>query len=85
VLALGGGRQRPGDAIDFRVGLSTVLPLGSVVQPGQPLLQVHAASAAAADEALDALAKALRIERNVEKAGALQNHPVVHEVIERAP
>jgi thymidine phosphorylase len=85
VLALGGGRQRPGDAIDFRVGLSTVLPLGSVVEPGQPLLQVHAASAAAADEALDALAKALRIERNVEKAGALQNRPVVHEVIERAP
>jgi thymidine phosphorylase len=51
VVALGGGRTRPGDAIDPRVGLSDLLPLGTSVTAGQTLALVHAATDLAADEA----------------------------------
>ena len=61
VLALGGGRRRASDSIDPRVGISDVLPLGTPVQRGQPLLRLHAASAAGADTALAALGAALHI------------------------
>ena len=46
IVTLGGGRVRAGDRVDARVGLSQVMPLGSHVARGQPLLRVHAASAA---------------------------------------
>jgi thymidine phosphorylase len=42
VVALGGGRQRPGDAVDPRVGLSHVAPVGQAITMGQPLARVHA-------------------------------------------
>jgi thymidine phosphorylase len=61
VVELGGGRRRATDAIDPRVGLSRVLPLGSRVQGGQPLLRVHAASAADAQAALASAGAALTI------------------------
>jgi thymidine phosphorylase len=61
VVALGGGRRRAGDPIDPRVGLTQVLPLGSQVQAGQPLLRVHAANAADAKAALVSLGAALQI------------------------
>jgi thymidine phosphorylase len=51
VVQLGGGRRRPGDAVDPRVGLSQVLPLHTPVQTGQTVAIVHAASEAAADQA----------------------------------
>jgi thymidine phosphorylase len=62
VVALGGGRRLAGDAIDARVGLSRVRPLGTPVQAGEPLLQVHAADEAAAAAALAALGRAIRID-----------------------
>jgi thymidine phosphorylase len=52
VVALGGGRARPGDAIDPRVGLSDLLPLGTSVSAGQALALVHAATDAAAADAV---------------------------------
>jgi thymidine phosphorylase len=61
VIALGGGRRRASDSIDPRVGLSQVMPLASRVQAGQPLLRVHAASAADAEAALAMLRPALDI------------------------
>ena len=61
VVALGGGRRVASDPVDARVGLSQLLPLGSVVQAGQPLLRLHAASAAAAQAARLAVLAALRI------------------------
>ena len=61
VVALGGGRRRADDVIDLRVGLAEVLPLGSRVQQGQPLLLVHAADQGAADVALLSLRQALTI------------------------
>jgi len=54
VVALGGGRRRASDAVDARVGFSQVLPLGTVLRAGEPLLRVHAASAQAAQLACQA-------------------------------
>ncbi len=61
VVALGGGRQRPGDRIDPRVGLSHLLPLGQAVQPGDALARVHAADGGAADAAVAAVQAAFTI------------------------
>ncbi len=61
VVALGGGRRVASDAVDPRVGLSAVLPLGSVVLAGQPLLRVHAASAADAQHACQAVLAAITL------------------------
>lgn len=44
VVALGGGRSRSEDAVDARVGLDAILPLGTPVARGEPLMQVHAAT-----------------------------------------
>jgi len=79
IVALGGGRRRATDSIDPRVGLTRVLPLGSAVRAGDPLLRVHAASAADADSALQTLAGALRID----DGPALPNPPVVRSVVGR--
>ena len=61
VVALGGGRAVPGQPVDPRVGLSQVLPLGSVVVAGQPLARVHAADAGAAEAAVAAVQQACQI------------------------
>ncbi len=61
VVALGGGRRHIGDAVDARVGLSQIRPIGSRVQAGEPLLRVHAPSAEAAEAAIRASAAALRL------------------------
>lgn len=52
VVALGGGRRRAADKIDFAVGLSEFVALGARVEAGMPLAQVHARSAAAAAAAI---------------------------------
>ncbi len=61
VVALGGGRAVPGQPVDPRVGLSQVLPLGAEVLAGQPLAQVHAADAVAAQTAVAAVQRACQI------------------------
>jgi len=61
VVALGGGRARPGDKVDPRVGLSAVLPLGALVRAGQPLATVHAADERTAAVAMQALQQAIGI------------------------
>ena len=61
VVALGGGRRLASDAVDPRVGLSQLLPLGTPVLAGQPLLRLHAANAAAAQAARRAVLAALSI------------------------
>jgi thymidine phosphorylase len=76
VVALGGGRLRASDAIDPRVGLSHCRPIGSVVQAGEPLLRVHAASDAAADEALATLGRLVTV-----GDGPAQPGPVIVETI----
>lgn len=49
VIELGGGRQRPQDVIDHRVGLSDIAGLGAEVTAGDPLLLIHAATPEAAE------------------------------------
>jgi thymidine phosphorylase len=61
VVELGGGRRRPGDTVDPRVGLAGVLATGTTVQAGQALAWVHAADEIQADRALQVLAPAFVI------------------------
>jgi len=61
VVALGGGRRKASDAVDPRVGISALQPLGTPVRAGDVLLQVHAADEDAAREALRAIDAALTI------------------------
>ena len=49
VIALGGGRARPDDRIDHRVGLSQLKPLGTKVEQGEPIAFVHAADRSQAE------------------------------------
>jgi len=76
VVTLGGGRQRPGDRIDPRVGLSALAEIGGWVEAGAPLALVHAADEPAADAALQTLAPCWRIDD--QPPAAL---PLVHAVV----
>lgn len=58
VVALGGGRTRPQDGIDPRVGLDQVAAIGASVGPDRPLCLVHAADRAAADAVASAIRNA---------------------------
>ncbi|AYG64834.1 MULTISPECIES: thymidine phosphorylase [unclassified Rhizobium] len=51
VIDLGGGRRRPQDKIDHRVGFSDILPLGTKVSKGDRIATVHAADEASAEKA----------------------------------
>ncbi len=42
VIELGGGRIRSEDEIDYAVGISHILPLGTAVKKSDPLLTLHA-------------------------------------------
>jgi thymidine phosphorylase len=61
VVGLGGGRVRPQDAIDFAVGLSDLVELGTPVAAGQPLALVHARTLDAAEQAVRQVQTAYRI------------------------
>jgi thymidine phosphorylase len=61
VVALGGGRSRPGATVDPRVGLASVQAPGAAVQAGDPLALVHAASADAAETAVQAIMAAMPV------------------------
>jgi thymidine phosphorylase len=80
VVELGGGRRRAGDTIDPRVGLSDVRPLGSLLRAGDPLLRVHAASAAQAQAACQSLLASITLADDAPPVG-----PVVIETLIQAP
>jgi thymidine phosphorylase len=65
VIELGGGRTRPDDAIDHRVGFDRLLPLGTKVEKGDEIGCVHAASEAEAARAVARLAGLYRIASDV--------------------
>jgi len=78
VVQLGGGRSRPGETVDPRVGLSDVLPLHAPVQAGQPVAIVHAASEASAEQACrDVLAACDWAEPGSDDAAATAANPVL--------
>ena len=59
VVSLGGGRRRASDKVDPRVGFSALRPLGTRLRADEPLMRVHAASAADAQAACQAVLAAL--------------------------
>ncbi|MDQ2778921.1 MAG: thymidine phosphorylase, partial [Pseudomonadota bacterium] len=61
VVRLGGGRTRPGAAIDPGVGLTHVAVPGQRVQGGQAIAVVHAATVADAEHAVQDVQRALRV------------------------
>jgi len=61
VVALGGGRRRAGDIIDYSVGLTDMVRLGDVVEVGQPLAVIHAASEAGWIQAAETVRAAIAI------------------------
>ncbi len=71
VIELGGGRARPQDAIDHRVGLSDVAAIGERVGAGRPICLIHAP-----DDATAARAGA-RIRRAVATADAPPGAPAL--------
>ena len=61
VVALGGGRTRPQDAVDHAVGLTGLAGLGERVGGDRPLAIVHARDEAAAEAAAQAVRRAYAI------------------------
>jgi thymidine phosphorylase len=61
VVSLGGGRTRPGDAIDHAVGLTALATVSTSLEPGDPLALVHARDDAAAHAAIAAVQAAYAI------------------------
>jgi thymidine phosphorylase len=60
IVGLGGGRARETDAVDHSVGFTEVAGLGERVGPGErPLALVHARDEASAEQAADALRRAV--------------------------
>ncbi|WP_205965395.1 thymidine phosphorylase [Pseudooceanicola onchidii] len=61
VVDLGGGRHVEGDEIDYAVGLSDMLPLGTKVTKGQALGRVHASRMDHATAAVRSVQAAVRL------------------------
>ena len=61
VVELGGGRRQASDAVDHRVGLAEMVPIGRRVETGAPLAVVNAADEASAAAACETLAALVRI------------------------
>jgi thymidine phosphorylase len=61
VVALGGGRTRPGDAIDHAVGFAGLAALGDRVDTERPIGVVHARTEAEADAAAQTLRQAYTV------------------------
>jgi thymidine phosphorylase len=78
IIALGGGRTNPAEAIDHAVGLSEVLGPGERVGPDRPFAIVHARTEAELDAAARALAAAVVVAEEV----PMQRNEVVIETIE---
>lgn len=70
VIELGGGRTRPDQAIDHRVGFDRLLPLGIKVEKGTEIGRVHAASEAEAERGAERLAALYRIAPEAPAAAA---------------
>jgi pyrimidine-nucleoside phosphorylase len=79
-LQLGAGRRAKEDEIDPAVGIRLLKKTGEVIRGGEPLLEIHARSTAAAVAAADMLRHGLRLtDRPITPA------PVEHEVMDVDP
>ena len=61
VVSLGGGRRKPGDALDYSVGLTNVCALGDEINTEKPLAVIHAQSEAAFEDAAVAVRGAIHL------------------------
>jgi len=61
VVAMGGGRRKPSDAIDYAVGFTDFVALGERVDSEKPLAVVHVRNEAQFEEAQKSLLIAIRI------------------------
>jgi thymidine phosphorylase len=61
VVALGGGRTKPEDAVDSTVGITRLLPVGAETRRGEPLALVHARTRDDAERAAAAIRDAYTI------------------------
>ncbi|SET30284.1 thymidine phosphorylase [Thalassotalea agarivorans] len=76
VVALGGGRQFPGQAIDHSVGFDRIAPLSEYLEKGSVIARVHAANEDMAMQAVNAYLNAIELcDRAVEPS------PVIYEYI----
>jgi thymidine phosphorylase len=76
VVALGGGRTRPRDAIDHSVGLTEIAGIGADVGRDRPLCRVHAPD----EDAAEAGASAIRMAYSIGETPS--RRPLVYETIE---
>jgi thymidine phosphorylase len=60
-VALGAGRSRMEDAIDHGVGITVLLPLGTAVRAGDPILEIQHRGGRGLDAALMLLREAVTI------------------------
>ncbi|GIU42287.1 thymidine phosphorylase [Shewanella algidipiscicola] len=61
VVTLGGGRRKPGDKLDYSVGLTQVCALGDEITADKPIAMIHAQSEDAFDAAAQAVQNAIHI------------------------
>ncbi|MGI9499150.1 MAG: thymidine phosphorylase [Geminicoccaceae bacterium] len=77
IIELGGGRTRPDDCIDPRVGFSDVLGIGEKIEKNRPFALVHAASEADAERAIGRLRAAITLTEGVPTS---RTEPVFEEI-----
>ena len=82
IVAMGGGRQRVGDAIDHSVGFVITVKPGDVVTAGQPMASVYAADANGLAIGIETLAHAIRIDDAEARPLPLVSHRVTATGIE---
>ncbi len=71
IVALGGGRQKPSDTIDPRVGLSEVVGLGERTDAERPLALVHAADQASAEACAATLRACFEVGEAIDAPGPI--------------
>ena len=60
-VALGAGRAKSSDAIDFAVGVSAIRKIGDVIERGESLLRIHARTEATLRAVLPGIGRAVEI------------------------
>lgn len=79
VVALGGGRQRSSDKLDYSVGLDAIAGLGATVDEQKPLAMIYANSEESWQQAAQRLQQAFHIGERVS-----EQHPVIYKHIREA-
>jgi thymidine phosphorylase len=76
IVDLGGGRRRLDDRLDLSTGFAETLPIGALVQAGEPLALVHAASEDAANRGVADYLAACSV-----GDGVPDSHPLIRTVL----